>query len=207
MIELLEEIERARAEVGHIVEERLKEFLNNRNSEESLFKELCFCILTANFSAERGIRIQKEIGDGFITLPEGALVKKLRSLGHRYPESRAKYIVLARRLYGQLSSILNKFPEPFEAREWLVRNVKGLGYKEASHFLRNVGHLDLAILDRHILRFMKEKGFIGEVPRSLSKTNYLKIESAFKAMASRAGMKPGELDLYIWYLETGKVLK
>ncbi len=203
----LDDVRRARSEVGHIVEERLREFLANRKSEESLFSELCFCLLTANFSAEGGIRIQREVGDGFLTLPKDELVKKLRSLGHRYPEARAEYIVLARKLYGRLSSILNELSDPLRAREWLVKNVKGLGYKEASHFLRNVGCLDLAILDRHILRYMKERGFIDEIPRSLSGARYLKLERTFRAMAEKVGMKPGELDLYIWYLKTGKVLK
>jgi len=36
--------------------------------------------------------------------------------------------------------------------EWLVKNLTGLGYKEAGHFLRNIGSGKIAILDRHILR-------------------------------------------------------
>ena len=93
------------------------------------------------------------------------------------------------------------------AREWLVENVKGLGYKEASHFLRNVGYKQLAILDRHILRLLEEDGFIEEVPKSLGRKRYLEIEKKFEGIAGKIGMTAAELDLYMWYMKTGKVLK
>jgi len=62
----------------------------------------------------------------------------------RFSDSKAKYIVEARDMFSndgklQLKSRISSFYNPFELREWLVENVKGLGYKEASHFLRNIG--------------------------------------------------------------------
>ena len=65
-----------------------------------------------------------------------------------------------------------------EARERLfVLDVKGLGMKEASHFLRNVGRgKTIAILDRHILKNLKKYGAIDGVPTSLTKKRYLEIE-------------------------------
>jgi len=86
-------------------------------------------------------------------------------------------------------------------RGWLVKNVKGVGYKEASPFLRNVGYFDVAILDRHILTLMNED------KKALSKKRYLKIENKFRQLASKLGMSCAELDLYMWYIETGWVLK
>ncbi|MBW3000771.1 N-glycosylase, partial [Candidatus Woesearchaeota archaeon] len=93
------------------------------------------------------------------------------------------------------------------AREWLVKNIKGLGYKEASHFLRNVGYFDVAILDRHVLNLMYEDGVIKEIPKTLSKKKYLEIENKFLQLASKLGMSPAELDLYLWSMKTGVVLK
>src|SRR3989344_1392908 len=91
-----------------------------------------------------------------------------------------------------------------EMREWLVQNVKGVGWKEASHFLRNIGRTrELAILDRHILRNMVRFGFADGMPKSLTKNKYLELEQSFINMASSLEMKPAELDLLLWAKETG----
>jgi len=207
MEELLELVRKLREEVGNLVDLRMKEFqeLGRRPSRE-MFKELCFCILTANFSAERSIRIQKEIDDGFLMLPEPELAGRLRALGHRYPEARARYIVLARRYSDSLKEILSAFGSGAEAREWLVRNIKGIGYKEASHFLRNVGYMDLAIVDFHIIDILVRHKLV-ERPKTLTKRRYLETEALLREIAHRSGITLAELDLYLWYSETGKVLK
>jgi N-glycosylase/DNA lyase len=207
LIDFIGDVERAMRGVGPVVAERLASFEKTKGSEDALFSELCFCILTANYTAVGGMRIQQLIGDGFLRLPEAELAERLRSLGHRFPSSRAGYIVGARRLYGRLGALLERFPAASEAREWLVENIKGLGYKEASHFLRNTGHTDVAIIDRHILRFLKARGLIGDVPGSLTKRRYLCYELRLRAVARRLGVSLGELDLYLWYMATGKVLK
>lgn len=52
-----------------------------------------------------------------------------------------------------------------------------MSYKEASHFLRNVGFgEDVAILDRHILRNLERLAVIDEIPKTLSPKLYLEIE-------------------------------
>jgi N-glycosylase/DNA lyase len=205
-LDFLEELRGAMADVGDLVRDRMEEFERIGRSEGDVFKELCFCILTANFSAEGGIRIQGTIGDGFLKLDEGELSRRLGELGHRYPRARARYIVEARRFYGALMRKL-ELRDAKAIREWLVENVKGIGYKEASHFLRNVGFKDVAIIDRHVLRFLREKGLIGEIPRSLGRERYLELERLLSAIADKLGISAGELDLYIWYRMTGRVLK
>jgi len=132
------------SEVKSLVDAHMREFKENgRKPSKEIFKELCFCILTANFNAERSIKIQEEIGDGFLTLPEPQLAEKLKELGHRYPNTRAKYIVEARKYKDSLKEVINSFNDENELREWLVKNIKGIGYKEASHFLRNIGFTNL----------------------------------------------------------------
>jgi N-glycosylase/DNA lyase len=205
-LDFLGELTKEMEEVKPMVEARMRMFRIAGEDEESLFEELCFCILTANYTAEGGMRIQEALGRGFFTLGREELSEELRRLGHRYPEARAEYIVEARRLYGRLRDTLKDMGE-MEAREWLVREVKGLGYKEASHFLRNTGSKTLAILDRHILRFLHEKGLITDMPRSLNKRSYMRLEKLMRVMAGRMGITPAELDLYIWYMMTGKILK
>jgi N-glycosylase/DNA lyase len=92
------------------------------------------------------------------------------------------------------------------AREWLVDNVKGLGHKEASHFLRNTGHENVAIIDRHILSVLQEHKVIS-TPKDLSPRNYLAIEEACISLAEKLNMSLSRLDLSLWYLKTGQVLK
>ncbi|RLJ02873.1 MAG: N-glycosylase, partial [Candidatus Aenigmatarchaeota archaeon] len=142
---------------------------------------------------------------GFLTLSEEQLAKRLRELGHRYPETRARYIVEARRWKVYIRDILKSLRGNV-LREWFVKNVKGIGYKEASHFLRNMGYLDFAILDFHIIRVLESYGLIDKV-KSLGKKKYLEIEEVLRDVGKRAGLTLGGLDLYLWYMETGKVLK
>lgn len=197
-----------RGSIGRLIKNRLNELsLNKSSGNDVLFSELCFCILAANFNAERSWRIQKEIGNGFSSLPEEKLAEELRRLGHRFPNARAKYIVEARRHKALLSKLVSSLSVE-ELRDWLVENVKGIGFKEASHFLRNIGFNNLAIIDFHILDFLERQGFIKETGlKTLSRRKYLEIEGVLKKISEKAGMSLGELDFYLWYLETGKVLK
>jgi N-glycosylase/DNA lyase len=202
----LDKIQRCMAEVEDKVRGRLSEFEHIGMDEDLLFSELSFCVLTANFTAEGGLRIQREIGAGFRSLGKDELAARLRSLGHRFPNTRAAYIVEDRALCGSLLKTLKCFRSGAEAREWLVNNVKGFGQKEASHFLRNIGFKDVAIIDRHILRFLSEEGLI-EIPKSLSRRKYLSIEILLQAIAGRLGITLAELDLVLWYMMTGRLLK
>ena len=58
-----------------------------------------------------------------------------------------------------------------ERRAWLVDNIKGLGYKEASHFLRNIGFDDYAIIDSHILDLLERYNLIKQ-PKTLTRKKY-----------------------------------
>ncbi len=194
--------------VSRIVGRRVRSFRSFlRKPSTEWFSELCFCLLTANSTAEAGIKIQKTLGSGFLTLPGAQLKRKLRSLGYRFPNKRAEYIVAARPLAKTLKRTVLSFPSAEDAREWLVQSVKGIGYKEASHFLRNVGILDLAILDRHIIKRMHSHGLVPGIPASVTPKYYLEAERAFSRISEECGLPPGEADLYVWYLQTGKVLK
>jgi len=193
--------------VSLLVEQRVREFLEvNKQDSKRWFSELAFCILTANYSAEGGIRIQREIEKCFPSCSREKLARELRRLGHRFPEARANYIVLARRYAVNLKEILLRQGSTYLMREWLVSNVKGIGYKEASHFLRNVGFFDVAILDYHILDLLERYNIIRR-PKTLTRRRYFEIENVVRELASLLNLEPGVLDLYLWYMETSKVLK
>lgn len=196
-----------RGEVGRTVARRIASFKRFRNAPvEAVFSELCFCILTANYNAERAIRIQESIGDGFIGLGERRLATRLRRLGYRFPNTRARYIVEARKHLPNLKKALYGGGDEFALRDYLAKNVKGLGYKEASHFLRNIGYSNLAIIDFHIVDLLAAKKLIKR-PKSMSKQKYLEIEAVLSDLGEKNGLTQAELDLYLWHMETGKVLK
>lgn len=195
--------------IRQTIESRKSEFSSfQKKSSQEIFKELCFCLLTANFSAEGGIKIQNALQDDFFNLSEEELAKKLAELGHRFPNMRAKFIFLARPHKDTIKEILNSHEDDLQRREWLVKNIKGLGMKESSHFLRNIGFFDVAIIDFHIVDILADNGLI-ERPKnkSLTPKKYLEIENILRELAEKTQTSLGELDLYLWFEETGNVLK
>ncbi|MFC2162212.1 N-glycosylase/DNA lyase [Candidatus Altiarchaeota archaeon] len=206
--DLVDEIESLKkSETGELVRERIKEFAAaGKRDSRHIFGELCFCILTANFTAEKSIRIQEDIGRGFLTYSPEKLAARLKGLGHRFPNTRAGFIVSAREHEKGLKKTLASFSDDKELRDWIVDNIKGLGMKEASHFMRNIGYKDVAIIDFHIIDLLVRYGLISR-PKTLTRKRYLLIEEVLEEIAQHTSTTLAELDLYLWYQETGKILK
>ncbi len=196
-----------KSDIKNIIDKRILEFkaIPSKN-ENIIFDELCFCLLTANYNAQRAIQIQKDIGAGFRKYSEPELAKQLKVLGHRFPNMRAKFIVEARKHKKDLIKLLKKNVDDTSVRLWLADNVKGLGYKESSHFLRNIGRDNCAIIDFHIIDILVDNKIIKPY-KTLSKSAYLEIENVLYILAEKLNLTLAELDLYLWYLETGKILK
>ena len=198
-------IEDLKQKIGGNVKNGLKVFEKNRNlSKEEKFIELCFCILVANSSMEKTFKIWKAIGNDFLNLSKKQLSKRLKELGYRFYNKRAEYIVEARNKVDSLEEILKSNNE-IEIREKLVENFKGIGWKEASHFLRNLGYKNFAIIDRHVLKTLKEFGVIEKIPKYLNKKTYLEIENKLRELANKLKISLAELDFYLFYLSSGKL--
>ncbi len=205
-MDLVEKVESLKEKIGNEVENRIKEFEEMFKKDDlSWFHELCFCILTANTSAVMGLKVQKEISPWDLAkLDYESLREKLRELGYRFYNTRAKYIVENQKYAYSIKSILLK-KDKEERREWLIENIKGMGMKEASHFLRNVGYKDYAIIDKHILNILYENNYIND--KKINPKRYIEIEKILMEIANKLGMDLARLDLYLWYMETGKVFK
>lgn len=184
--------------------ERLKDF--KKLNEKDLFYELCFCLLTPQSKAKNAdycikeMKKNKFLETGFD--PTSILKQKIR-----FHNNKGKYLLEMRVKYSKLKDELSKVKDNKEKREFLVKNVKGIGLKEAAHYLRNTGHENLAILDRHILNLMVENKLIKEKPKSLTNKTYFEIENKFRVLADKLEMSLAELDLYMWYMKTGEILK
>ena len=208
MQELIQSIENLKqSEIKEVIDSRLEEFSEAGKKEiDHIFKELCFCVMTANCGAEKCLEVHEGVDQGFLTFNEEELSQKFKDLGYRFPNVRAQYIVENRAKIEHLQTMLTSEEHEEELRKWIVKNIKGLGYKEASHFLRNIGYKNYAIVDRHILDVLDTHSLI-EKPKSMSKGRYLQIEEILKELGSELKLNMAELDLYLWYMETGKVLK
>ena len=187
-----------------IIKTRLNEF--SKISKDDYFYEACFCILTPQSSA-------KQAWKSILSLKENDFKNKdinpVIYLNNkiRFHNNKAKYLLELKSKWEDINEKLNSIKDSFKLREFLVKNVKGYGYKEASHFLRNIGHRELAILDRHILKNLHENNVINEIPLTLTQKNYFEIENKFKDFSSKLNIPLDELDLLFWSLETGEVFK
>ena len=151
------------------------------------------------------------LGDGSREEMTRALVE---AGAHRYPQARPGYIVTAREhLHAdcgmRLRERLEGFSDPQARRDWLARtrNIKGLGYKEASHYLRNVGFRGYAILDKHILRSLAELGVVESPEPPPTRARYLETEERLREFARSVRIDFDELDLVLWSMKTGEILK
>ena len=194
------------------IESRLQDFSRiwKQASEEELFRELVFCLLTPQSKARTCWRAVERLERKCMIKEAGPEEITRELVGVRFNLRKGDYICLARSRFSSCSlrDTLAGFSDAFAAREWLVANIKGLGYKEASHFLRNIGlGGDLAILDRHILKNLALLGVIEEVPASPSKKMYLEIEKKMIDFSREAKIPISHLDLLLWYKEAGEVFK
>ncbi|MCX8191050.1 MAG: N-glycosylase/DNA lyase [Candidatus Aenigmarchaeota archaeon] len=184
------------------IREKIEEFKENKNlKKEEKFIELCFCILVAGNSLKKTLQVWRKIGDGFLFLSKEELARKLKFLGYRFYNKRAEYIEKNR----EKIDLLEEIDCSENSRKILVENFMGIGYKEASHFLRNVGCENFAIIDRHVLKFLKEFKLIKEIPKTLSEKKYLEIEEILKNLGRELKISLAELDICIFYHQTKEI--
>jgi N-glycosylase/DNA lyase len=196
------------------IKKRIEEFKRMmRKSDEDIFAELCFCILTPQSKAKNCWEAIESLRRENLLLfgNKDEIKKELKNV--RFKNKKAEYIVEARKIFfkdGKLSikSLIKNFKNPLDLREYIVKKIKGIGYKEASHFLRNIGFGEnIAILDRHILKNLKNYGVIKEIPKTLTRKKYLETEKKYIEFSKKLNIRPDELDLILWAKETGYVFK
>jgi N-glycosylase/DNA lyase len=211
----IENVGRAHAERKTEIRQRLAEFdaIWRSKDDQRLWEEMVYCFFTGGCSARMGLRSVEAVRE---LLKSGSHEELMNALvgRHRYPRARARYIVASRDFLTfdcgmRLHDRLNSFADPFERRDWLVKEkgIKGLGYKEASHFLRNIGLRGYAILDKHVLRCMTELKIIDEPEPPKTRSRYLSVEAKLKDFSVSSGIDFDELDLVLWSMKTGEILK
>lgn len=200
---IFEEYGKIRARINS----RLDDFLKVKKRD--YFYELVYCLLTPQSSARNADKVVKKLKamEFHKTNFNPELILSQKENYIRFHKNKSRWLVEMKKNYSQIYKCITNGNNNHEIREWLVKNVKGLGYKEASHFLRNIGRGEFAILDRHILRNLYRLKVIRKIPKSLSRKKYLDIENKFKKFSREIGIPIDELDLLFWYMETGEILK
>ena len=184
-------------------------------SDARLWEELAFCIFTAGASARMGLNSIDAVRSLLLDGESEEMTRALKKAGaHRFPVARPRYIVTTRAYFRvnfdmALRQRLRSFADPFERRDWLAqeKQIKGLGYKESSHFLRNIGVKGHAILDKHVMRCLAEVGVVDSSRPPATRKNYLEIEQKFLQFAKDIKVNCDELDLVLWSMKTGEILK
>ena len=194
---------------------RLREFENiwKYGADEDLWAEMVFCMFTGGCSAKMGFRSLSAVRPLIMEGSRAELASALTGV-HRYPNERARYIAETRSFLVQhcssgLRQRLESFADSQSRRDWLAgeKGIKGLGYKEASHFLRNIGFKGYAILDKHVLRSMQEIGIIDEATPPKGRASYIQTEIKLKRFSDQVGIDFDELDLVLWSMKTGEIMK
>jgi len=178
-----------------------------------IFEELCFCIFTANASAEMGLKAVDAVRNVLRSGTHEDMTRRLEGI-YRFVNVRPAYIVHTRNYLDSehnfmLKEKISSFSNRYDLREFFASNkgIKGLGFKEASHFLRNIGFKGYAILDKHIINSLFELGVIPTNDKPRNKKEYLAMEQKFIGFSKDIGIDMDELDLLLWSRKNGRIMK
>ncbi|WP_062381571.1 8-oxoguanine DNA glycosylase [Pseudomonas abietaniphila] len=188
------------------------------SNERHLWWELSCCILSSQvpyplamaaadaIDAKGCLRVTEQCVDSLtgelfeiLSTPLDVDGKKRR---YRFPKAKAKHLAVTwsavSRGGGSLKSLISG--DVSDVRAWWVANASGMGPKQASMFLRNVGATyDLAILDRHVLNYMSAQGiYSGEQVSISGLSQYGRYEDRLRDHAQEMNCPVGLLDWAIW---------
>jgi len=190
-----------------------------RLSDETLWRELSCCLLSSQvpypLAQSAADEIYRAAALNGRRTPEEVRVQVQKVLSgyfrvgsswrrYRFPVTRSQQLaktwdaVNARA--GSFTAVLASFESVNEARHWFVNHAPGIGPKQASMFLRNVGiSYNVAILDRHVLEYMNAIGLHDGKARHISGLDAYRIkEAVLQDHATEIGYPVGLLDWAIW---------
>jgi N-glycosylase/DNA lyase len=199
----------------NLIKYRLGEFRDvfEEGDDVRIFEELAFCIFAAGASARMAVKSVESVKGVLMSADPQELSRRLKGV-HRFPNSRANYVIHTREWLRKdydfrIKDLILYLNNPADRRDFFAnyQGIKGIGYKEASHFLRNIGFGGYAILDKHILRTLHEFELIDDLKPPTSRSNYMRIERKLKNLAASLEIDFDELDLLLWSEKTGEIIK
>lgn len=214
-----ERIRHAVGVVGVEIDRRLRDEGDPPRTEAELWTELSCCVLSSQvpYSLAQAASARLHTSEIFLDLGQSAdqletaiirlLTESLPVGGeqrrYRFPNSRARQLAVTwdavRRNGGGLIDLLQGFADHRAGRAWFVQNAPGLGPKQSSMFLRNIGvTYELAVLDRHVMNYMAVVGLSEAGPAARTMSDYVREEQVLTAHAQGFGLPVGVLDWAVW---------
>jgi len=146
----------------------------SKKAVDGVFYNLCFAILapqTTFKSNRKVVEILKNNDFMNNDLPRANLETIVKHT--RFYRQKTDRLLKAKMQFGDVLINVLSNSETKVKRDFLVKNVCGLGMKAASHFLRNLGRRDLAIIDTHVLKFL-------DYDKPKNNKEYIEIEKKFE---------------------------
>ena len=194
-------------ELSPLIKKRIEDF--SYISQNDWFYEIIFCLCTPQSKAANALIVQNKLYslkfyDNPFN-PASILANKANYI--RFHNQKGKNIIEAQKQFPNIRDMLESGNDSISKRYWLSKNIRGIGLKESSHFLRNIGYRNLAILDRHILKHLNSCGVIEKTIKISNEKQYFEIEKKFRLFSELINIPMDELDLLFWSMETGEILK
>ena len=195
-----------------------------RKTKRAIFYDLMFTLCAPQTTFKSNMKVIKELKRlDFYNSELYCLPVVLEPV--RFYNNKARYLTEAKKKFPQVLDLIWKEHGDYcylnkdcgyDKREWLVKNIKGMGMKAASHFLRNLGYDALAIIDTHIIKFLskdhidyphfitkrwgdpKADHLILFKKLACSKQGYEELESLFQESAGNMNLTTAELDALVW---------
>ena len=210
--QFIEELKTLYEEKNDEIKKRIHEFkqIYKDSDDNKIFEELTFCILSSGVGPKVAAKSLDNIRSVLTSGNEKSIFENLKEV-HKYPE-RSSYLITTREYLKtnfnfKLKDKLESFTDRIERRDFIAtnKNIKGIGYLQASHFLRNIGYSGYAILDKNIVKMLNTIGIIEENKPPTTRNKYLKLEESMMEFADYIDIDIDELDLLLWCRRTGYI--
>jgi len=152
-------------------------------------------------SSERAYLIEGVLNSPAYSSSNGKTYRK-----YRYPNRAAKHIAESicniEKKHGSLNGMVAAMNTPSDLRRELIYLCPGIGPKQSSHYVKNIGFTDnVAILDRHILNYLKLIDDVDICPKQVSKIEkYEEIERRFIDKVSKFNHAVSVVDQSMWFV-------
>lgn len=175
------------------------------------WRSLVFCILSSQVRVSMANNALRAVLDQVPFFEDGLSCSEVYSrvkrvlqddkVRYRFPDAKARQISHSWFAFAQLGDglypFLDSFADEKKARAAVAALFPGLGMKQASMFLRDIGYSDrLCIVDTHILWYCSHVG--SALTGALTTKRYIEIENYLLAESDRRGVSPGIFDSVVW---------
>jgi N-glycosylase/DNA lyase len=161
-------------------------------TDEQIFYDLCFALLAPQTTYINNRKVSNKLWKADFynkNIPLEELEEIVRAA--RFFRNKSRYLLEAKKKFRYVLMCIESSADSHRKRDFLVKNIRGLGMKAASHFLRNLGHTDLALIDTHVLKFLSD-----QIPKN--KKEYIEIENKLINISNKIGTSIAEIDAIIW---------